>query len=82
MFKDNKGYYKIKTKNKKTMQVFAHHTLYLPLLCPAASPRVTVGGGQGLQEGTEGDGTGGPPGLDLTWNTMEEIEKEKDMDKF
>ena len=73
MFKDNKGYYKMKTKTKITLQVFAHNTLYFPLLCTAASPQVTVGGGQGLQEGTEGDGTGGPPGLDLTWNTMEKI---------
>ena len=53
--------------------MFAHNTLYLPLLGTAASPLVTGEGGQGLKEGTEGYGTGGPPGLDLTWNTMEKI---------
>ena len=69
--RNNKGYYQ--TKTKITLQVLAHDTLYLPLLCTTASPQVTVGGGQGLQEGTEGDGTGGPSRLDLTWNTMEKI---------
>ena len=34
--------------------MFAHDTLDLPLLCTAASPQVTGGGGQRLQEGAEG----------------------------
>ena len=34
--------------------MFAHDTLDLLLLRTAASPQVTVGGGQRLQEGTEG----------------------------
>ena len=57
VLEDNKGYYQ--TKTKTTLQVFAHNTLYLPLLCTAASPQVTVGGGQRLQEGTEGLELGG-----------------------